>query len=167
MPNGLLPPGTRAYFLGSAASIDELGAFMPLEEGAIEGTLMLARLDFAEFPEPSSLEELNSVLSNAGVVPWPGYPYIVYASATEPAVFLHWTKGIAWLPIIIGGLATIVLPPLLGAGLWLIIPDPVKNMIESLFSLGMMALVMFAMVKMIPALMPREEKPEEIKEKAR
>lgn len=167
MPNGILPPGSRAYLLGLATSLAELSVFAPLEEGAAEGALMLARLDFAAFADSSSLAELNTAFSEAGVPPWPGYGYIVFASTAEPAVYLCWVKGIAWLPIIIGVIGTIALPPLLGAGLWLITPDPIKELIQSLPMLLMMVLVMFGMMKLIPALMPRERKREKIEERSR
>ena len=85
MPNGLVPPGSRAILLGSAASIKDLGIFAPQEEGAAEGALMLMRLDFADFPAGESLDRLNKALSDAGVLTWPGYPFIVYADTATPS----------------------------------------------------------------------------------
>ncbi len=50
MPYAMVSPGYRAVLIGSAASIDDLGTFTPLEESVAEGALILLRLDFAEHP---------------------------------------------------------------------------------------------------------------------
>ena len=166
MPDGLTPPGYRAVLIGSAATIEELSAFAPMEEGTAEGSLMLMRLDFADFPTGEALAELEGRLQEAGVERWPGYPYIVYAETAVPSVYLAWQKGITWLPVILGILAVTLLPPLLLAGIWLILPESVKALISGLVNLGMMALVFFLLIKMMPALMPARERPKEIEERA-
>ena len=166
MSNGIVPPGWRAVPLGSAATIEDLGIFAPLEEGAAEGSLMLMRLDFSEHPSSEALSQLNQTCLDAGIPTWPGYGYIVFADTSQPTVYLTWQKGMVWMPIIIGLLATMVLPPLLMAGIWLILPEAIKSLISGMISLGMMVLVLFLMVKMMPALMPAKEKPKQIKERA-
>jgi len=71
----------------------------------------------------------------------------------------------AWLPIIIGLLATVVLSPLLTAGIWLILPDSLKNLISSLVNMGMLLLVMWLMMSLMkPLLSPAKEKPKQVKE---
>ncbi|MFC1956619.1 hypothetical protein ACFLWZ_08955, partial [Chloroflexota bacterium] len=72
IPNGIMPAGWRAVLLGSASSVDDMGAFTTLEEGVPEGALMLARLDFAEYPELESINQINQALAEAGVESWPG-----------------------------------------------------------------------------------------------
>ena len=163
MPYAIPPRGYRAVFLGSAASIDALGTFSPLEEGQAEGALMLMRLDFGEYPSLEVLSQLNAACLEKDVPPWPAYDYIVFADTTKPTVYIAWQKGIVWIPIIIGLLATLVLPPLLIAGIWLILPEAVKTLLQGMFMLGMMALVMFLVVKMMPAFMPTKKKPKEIR----
>jgi hypothetical protein len=85
-----------------------------LEESSAEGALFLVRLDFADFPSPEALAQLEKAYLDAGVEMWPGYDHIVYADLGQPAVYLALQKGFAWLPIIAGLLATVILPPLLG-----------------------------------------------------
>jgi hypothetical protein len=148
MPDGMLPPGYRAVLIGSALTFEELGVFAPMEESAAEGSLMLMQLDFARFPESESLVELEGKLKGAGVPGWPGYPFIGYADTTRPSVYIAWQKGTSWLPIIIGILATVVLPPLLGSLIWLILPQPVKDLIIGLIGMGMMMLVMWLMMSL-------------------
>ena len=162
MPNGLVPPGSRAILIGSAASIKDLGTFAPLEEGTAEGALMLMRLDFADFPPGESLDSLNKALGDAGVPTWPGYPFIVYADTATPSVYLAWQKGIAWLPIIIGMVAVTVLPMLLGGLVWLILPQSLKDLLTGLVNMGMMVLVMFLMTSLMKPLMAAE-KPKKVK----
>jgi len=70
---------------------------------------------------------------------------------------------LAWLPIIIGLLATVVLPPLLTAGIWLILPDSLKSLISGMINLGMMMLVMWLMMSVIKPL-TAPEKPERLEE---
>jgi len=152
--------------LGQAQSIEDLGTFTPLEEGAAEGALVLVRLDFAEQVSEESLGELEQACRDAGVETWPGSEYYVYADASSTSVYLVWQKGIAWLPVIIGLLATLILPPLLTAGIWLILPDSIKSLINNLIGMGMMLLVLFLVMKMMPALSPEKEKPRQVKEKA-
>jgi len=160
--NGLIPPGSRAILIGSAASIKDLGDFAPLEEGTAEGSLMLIRLDFADFPVSESLDKLNKALGEAGVPPWPGYPFIVYADTATPSVYLAWQKGIAWMPIIIGMVAVTVLPMLLGGLVWLILPQSLKDLLTGLVNMGMMVLVMFIMAQLMKPL-TTAEKPKRVK----
>jgi len=164
MPYALVPPGYRAVPIGQAANIEELGTFTPLEEGAAEGALFLIRLDFQETPSGEALAQVEQAFREEGVEPWPGYSFFVYTDESSPTVYLAWQKGLAWLPIIIGILATTVLPPLLMAGVWLILPDSLKSFISGLVNLGMMALMMFLVAKMMPLFAPEKEKPKKLKE---
>jgi len=164
MPYAMVPSGYRAVPIGQAANVEELGTFTPLEEGAAEGALFLMRLDFQETPSGEALAQLEQAFRDEGVESWPGYGFFVYADESSPTVYLAWQKGLAWLPIIVGLLATTVLPPLLTAGVWLILPESLKSFISSLVNLGMMALMMFLVVKMMPALTPEKKKPRQIEE---
>jgi len=167
MPYAFVPPGYRAVLLGQAQDIEDLGTFAPLEESSAEGALVLIRLDFDEPPSEETLGNLEQACREAGVEPWPDSQYYVYADTNSPAVYLVWQKGMAWLPIILGLLVTMVLPPLLTAGIWLILPDSLKSLISSLVNMGMMLLVMFLIMKMVPALSSEKEKPKQIEEAAR
>jgi len=163
MPYAIIPPGYRAALLGQAQTIEDMGTFTPLEEGAAEGALVLICLDFAEQVFEEALGNLEQAFRDAGVEPWPGSEYYVYADVNSNSVYLVWQKGFAWLPIIIGLLVTVVLPPLLTAGLWLILPDSLKSLISSLINLGMMVLVMWLMMSLIKPLMA-PEKPKQVEE---
>jgi hypothetical protein len=151
----MLPPGYRAALLGSAASIEDLRTVAPLEEQTAEGTLMLMRLDFAEYPSPEVLGQLEGKLREAGVPPWPGYPYIVYADTSQSSVYLAWQKGVAWMPIIIGILITTLLPALLGAIIWMLLPESIKNLINMMVAVGVMVLMMSLMGKIMPGREPK------------
>ena len=165
MPYAFIPPGYRAVLLGQAAAVEDLGTFTPLEEGAAEGALVLVRLDFAEQVSEEVLDNLEQACRDAGIEFWPGSEYYVYADTASPAVYLVWQKGMAWLPIIVGLLATMVLPPLLTAGIWLILPDSIKSLISSLVNIGMMLLMMWLMTSLMKPLMtPAKEKPKQVKE---
>ena len=166
MPYAFIPPGYRAVLLGQAQDIASLGTFTPLEESAAEGALVLMRLDFTESPSGEALADLEQACRDAGVEPWPGSEYYVYADIDSTSVYLVWQKAVAWLPVIIGLLVTLILPPLLTAGIWLILPDSIKSLINNLIGMGMMLLVLFLMMKMMPALSPEKERPRQIKEKA-
>ena len=166
MPYAFIPPGYRAVLLGQAQDIASMGTFTPLEESAAEGALVLMRLDFTESPSGEALADLEQACRDAVVEPWPGTEHYVYADNSSTSVYIVWQKGIAWLPVIIGLLATLILPPLLTAGLWLILPDEVKSLINSIIGMGMMLLVLFLVMKMMPALSPEKEKARQIKEKA-
>jgi hypothetical protein len=163
MPNGLIPPGYRAVLIGSAASVEGLTTFVPMEEGAAEGSLMLMELDFAEPVPPETLGELNRACLEAGVMPWPGYEHIVYADAAGPTVYLAWQKAVAWLPIIIGILATVLLPPLIGSVIWMLLPEPVKELITGLVGMGMMMLVLWLMTSLVKPL-TAPERPKRVEE---
>ena len=161
MPDGMLPPGYRAVLIGSAATIEGLSTIAPLEESVAEGGLMLMRLDFAEYPSDEVLTELETELEGAGVRKWTGNQYVVYADTAAPSIYLAWQKEIAWMPIIIGILITVLLPTLLGGFIWWLLPDPIKDMINAMVTLGVMMLIMTLMTKIMPA-----EEPKRIKEGA-
>jgi hypothetical protein len=165
MPYAFIPPGYRAVLLGQAQDIASMGTFTPLEESAAEGALVLMRLDFIERLTEETLGSLEQACRDAGVEPWPSSEYYVYADASSTSVYLVWQKGIAWLPVIIGFLAMLILPPLITAGIWLILPDSIKSLINNLIGMGMMLLVLFLVMKMMPSLSPEKEKPRQVKEK--
>lgn len=152
MPYAMVPPGYRAVPLGQAASIEELGAFAPLEESSDEGALFLARLDFEETPSAEMLAQLETAFTEAGVEHWPGYQYVVHADSGRTSVYLAWQKGMAWLPIIAGIIGFVALPPLVGTVIWWLIPEDVKNLISSLINMGMMLLVMFILMQVMKPL---------------
>ena len=163
MPYTMAPEGSRALFIGSATSIEDLGTFAPLEESADEGACFFLRLDLVDVPSEEALNQLEQGLIDAGVEMWPGYDHYVYAVLNEPAVYIVWQKGLAWIPIIIGILVTTVLPPLLMAGIWLILPQEVKSIITGLINMGMMALVMFILMQVMkPLTTSTKEKPKKI-----
>ena len=163
MPYAMVPPGYRAVLLGQANSIEDLGTFTPLEESTAEGALILMRLDFAEYPSEEALGELNQACLDAGIPPWPGESFVVYADTAGPSIYLAWQKGIAWMPVIIGILALTVLPPLLTAVVWWILPEEIKSLISGLISLGMMMLVMWLMMSVMKPL-TAPEKPKRLEE---
>ena len=165
MPYAFVPPGYRAVPIGQAQDIEDLGTFSPLEEGAAEGALVLIRLDFTEPLPEETLGNLEQACCDAGIEFWPGSEYYVYKDTGSTSVYLVWQKGMAWLPIIVGLLATMVLPPLLTAGIWLILPDSIKSLISSLVNIGMMLLMMWLMTSLMKPLMtPAKEKPKQVKE---
>jgi hypothetical protein len=164
MPYALVPPGYRAVLIGQAAAIEELGTFAPLEESSVEGALFLVRLDFAEFPSAEALDQLEQAFFDAGVELWPGYSHVVYADVDQPGVYLAWQKGLAWIPIIIGLLVTVVLPPLLGGLIWKLMPQSLKDLISGIVNMGIMVLVMVLMTKIMPKPTPEKEKPKKLKE---
>jgi len=166
MPYAFVPPGYRAVLLGQAQEIEDLGTFAPLEESSAEGALVLVRLDFNEPPSEEILGNLEQACRDAGVEPWPNSEYYVYADTGSSAAYLVWQKGMAWLPIILGLLATVVLPPLLTAGIWLILPDSLKSLISNLINMGMILLVMWLMMSLVKPLMA-PEKPKQIEEAVR
>ena len=164
MPYAMVPPGYRAVLIGQAAAIEELGTFAPLEQDSAEGALFLVRLDFAEFPSAEALDQLEQAFFDAGVELWPGYSHVVYADVDQPGVYLAWQKGLAWIPIIIGLLVTVVLPPLLGGLIWKLLPQSLKDLITGIVNMGMMVLVMVLMTKIMPKPTPEKEKPKKVKE---
>ena len=164
MPYALVPPGYRAVLIGQAAAIEELGTFAPLEQDSDEGALFLVRLDFTEFPSAEALDQLEQAFFDAGVELWPGYSHVVYADVEQPGVYLAWQKGLAWIPIIVGLLVTVVLPPLLGGLIWKLMPQSLKDLITGIVNMGMMVLVMVLMTKMMPKPTPEKEKPKKVKE---
>ncbi|MDP4280407.1 MAG: hypothetical protein QQM50_07695 [Dehalococcoides mccartyi] len=163
MPYTMAPEGYRALLIGSATSIEDLGTFAPLEESSAEGALFLMRLDFSEFPSEEALNQLEQACFDAGVELWPGYNHVVYADVNQPAVYLAWQKGLAWLPIIIGLLVTTVLPPLLGSLVWWLMPEDLKNLISGIVNLGIMLVVMLLMTKLMPSFTPEKEKGKKVK----
>ena len=164
MPYALVPPGYSAVLIGQAAAIEELGTFAPLEQDSDEGALFLVRLDFTEFPSAEALDTLERAFVDAGVELWPGYNHVVYADVAQPGVYLAWQKGLAWIPIIIGLLVTVVLPPLLGGLIWKLMPQSLKDLISGIVNMGIMVLVMVLMTKMMPKPAPEKEKPKKVKE---
>ncbi|AQU05301.1 hypothetical protein B1778_00750 [Dehalococcoides mccartyi] len=165
MPCAFVPPEYRAVLIGQAQNIADLGTFSPLEDSAEEGALVLVRLDFAEEVSEEVLGSIEQSCRDAGIEPYPGSPYYVYADTASNSVYMVWQKGMPWLPIIIGLLATVVLPPLLTAGIWLILPDSLKSLISSLVNMGMMLVMMWLLTSLMkPLLTPAREKQKQVKE---
>jgi hypothetical protein len=166
MPYAFVPPGYKAVPIGQASAIEDLGTFTPLEESAAEGALVLMKLEFSEDLSDETLEDIEQACRDTGIESWPGSEFYVYSDESSSTVYLVWQKGMAWLPIILGILATVVLPPLLTAGIWLILPDSLKSLISTLINIGMMLLVMWLMMSVMKPLFSSEkEKPKQIEER--
>jgi hypothetical protein len=163
MPYAILPPGYQAVLVGSATVLEDLGTLAPLEQSSEEGALFLVRLAFAGTPSAEGLAQLDQAFYEAGVERWPGYEHVVYADTTEPAVYLVWQKGMPWLPIIIGLVATVVLPPLLGSVLWWILPQGVKDLVSGIINLGMMLLILFILMQVMKPL-TASQKPKKVEQ---
>ena len=163
MPYAMVPPGYRAILVGQTDSIEGMSTFAPLEESADEGALFLTRLDFEAVPSAEALTRLEQAFEDAGVEHWPGYEYIVYADPGQPAVYLAWQKGAAWLPVIAGIIGFIALPPLVGTLVWWLIPEEVKSLISTLLNMGMMLLVVFVLMQVMKPL-TAPDKPKKLKE---
>jgi len=165
MPYALVPPGYQAVLLGQALRLEDLGTFTPLEENTDEGALVLMRLDFGEPLTDEALAQLNQACWDKGIPAWPGYDCVVYADTTAPSVYLTWQKGQAFMPIIVGILVTVVVPPLLGALIWRLLPQSVKSTISGIINLGIMMLVMWLMTTLMKPL-TSAEKPKKVKASA-
>jgi hypothetical protein len=167
MPYTFVPLGYKAILIGQASVIEDLGTFTPLEESAAEGALVLMKLEFTEDPSDETLEDLELACRDAGIESWPGNEFYVYADEPSSTVYLAWQKGLAWLPIILGILATVALPPLLAAGIWFILPDSLKSLISTLINMGMMLLVIWLMMSLMKPLFNSDNKePKQIEEGA-
>jgi hypothetical protein len=153
MSSALVPPGYRPVLLGQVACLEDLGAFIPLEASSEEGARFLMRLDFAESPSSEALFQLEQACLEAGVEMWPGYDHVVYADTIAPFVYLAWQKGMAWLPIIAGLLATVILPPLMGGLIWWLLPQDVKDLITGIINLGMMLVMLWLMMTLMKPLL--------------
>jgi hypothetical protein len=134
-----------AVLVAQAASLTELEAFVAIEETQPESSLMGASLTFAG--DPGDIEQLahtlNQACLNRGVPPWPGNSYLALAQGNT--IYISWQKGMAWWSWILGVVLSLVLPALLGAVLWLMLPESTRQLIESVTYLGAMALVMLGL----------------------
>ncbi len=165
MPVTMVPEGYQAVFVGSATTLDDLGAFAPLEESADEGALFLMRLDLADFPSSEALTELEQKLSEARVEMWPGRDHYVYVDLNEPVLYIAWQKGFAFLPIILGILLFVALPPLIMSAVWWLMPADLKSMITGVVNIGVMALIMFLMMQVMkPLAASTQEKPKRLEQ---
>jgi hypothetical protein len=141
-----MPIGYTTYYAGSFEDLAaEKAQIATQEESAPEGTLALLELTLSEAPESDVLITLNNQLLSAGVPPWPGYSNVVFADSTDPKkVYIAWTKGFVWTPIIIG-IIFLILPVILGGILWFLIPQGVKDM---MIMMGLM-MVMIPIMGMV------------------
>lgn len=149
-----LNPGWKALPIGSANSLDNSGSFVALEEGLPEGSLLLAEIDFSEYPSQQSIAELEQKLADANIDHWPGMSNYVIVDTRYPAVYIAWQKAPTFWAVIGGILAVMILPAILSIGLWYILPAEVKSMIEMMISMimmiGMMAVMMLVMKQLNP-----------------
>ena len=141
-----MPIGYTTYYVGSFEDLANQQALVAAQEEATpEGTLVLLELALSEAPESDVLITVNNQLIGAGVPPWPGYSNVVFADASNPEkVYIAWTKGFSWTLIILG-IVFLVLPLILGAVLWFLIPQPVKDMITLM---GVM-MIMIPLMRMV------------------
>lgn len=150
----VIPTGYRAVPVSQVSGPGELVALAALEEAQPEGSRLLCTLAFGERPSAEAVADLNQRCKEQGVTPWPESQDIVLADPVEPVLYVCWQKGQAWWVWILIILASTVLPPLIGAGLWNILPDSLKQMLEAVMGLlvmGGLMLMMSSMAKGITA----------------
>ena len=160
MPGAMLPPGYRAFLLGQYPNLGETAQFEVLEQGLPEGTRLLAKLMFQSFPSREELGKLNQNLKSQGVVPWPEFQDLVFAHPSEPACYIAWTKGSPFWGWILGGLAALVLPPLIGALIWWVLPQEFRQLIMLMIVLPVMMLMMNMMTRSLAKPKPKTEEKE-------
>jgi len=143
-----MPIGYTTYCAGLFEDLVAQRALVAAqEEAAPEGTLALLELTLSESASLETLEELNSQLLAAGVPPWSGYNNVVFPDTADPnKVYVAWVKGFAWTPIIIG-IIFLILPVILGAILWFLIPQPVKDMMMMMGLMMIMVPIMGMVTK--------------------
>ena len=150
MLDAILPPGCKYVLVGSATSFNDLAVFETLEQGQEEESRMLAQLTFehrpAEFDYMAA--ELNQKCLETGVSRWPERQDIAFADPAQPVIYICWQKGLIWWGWILALLGSLILPPLIMAGLWLILPESVRQMLEAVINLSIIGIVMFVMSKM-------------------
>jgi len=133
-----MPVGYTTYYAGS---FENLAAQQPAmaaqEEATPEGALALLELTLPESVPLETLMDLNGRLLSAGVPPWSGYSNVVFADVSPGKAYIAWTKGFSWMPIILG-IVFLVLPMILGAVLWFLIPQGVKDM---MMMMGLMMMI--------------------------
>ena len=150
MFDAILPSDYKAVLVGSVTGFNELETFEPLEQGQEEGSRMLAQLAFEYRPPDFNYlaAQLNQKCLETGVSPWPERQDFVFADPAQPVIYICWQKGFVWWGWILALLGSLVLPPLIMAGLWLILPESVRQMIEAIVNLSIVGIVMFVMSKM-------------------
>ena len=161
MLDTILPPRCSAVLVGSATSLEELEGFEPLEQGQEEDSRMLAQLTFEHRPPEFDYlaAELNQKCLETGVSLWPERQDIAFADPSQPVIYVCWQKGMVWWGWILALLGSLILPPLIMAGLWLILPESTRQMLEAVINLSILGVLMFVMVKMTAgATDPGEEK---------
>ena len=161
MLDTILPPRCSAVLVGSFTSLEELEGFEPLEQGQEEDSRMLAQLTFEHRPPEFDYlaAELNQKCLETGVSLWPERQDIAFADPSQPVIYVCWQKGMVWWGWILALLGSLILPPLIMAGLWLILPESTRQMLEAVINLSILGVLMFVMVKMTAgATDPGEEK---------
>lgn len=145
----VLPEGYRAVQVGLASDFVGLNSFSFLEESQAEGSRMLCVLTFANQPSLDVVSVINERCKRQGVTPWPEYQDIAFLDPAEPVLYISWQKGQAWWVWIVGLLASLILPPLITAVLYLILPESIKELINAVMYLGIISVVMLVMSKMV------------------
>ena len=145
-------PRYQAVLLGQAFRAEDLGTFVPLEESAAEGALVLVRLDLAEPVTPATLAQLNQACFSKGVPPWPGYTAVAYPDPSGYSLYFAWQKGQVQWAIILAIVGAAILPAVLGGVIWALIPQSVKDLISSLVDMGIMVLIMYVMMQVMKPL---------------
>lgn len=146
----ILLPGYHAVPIGQVANSGQLSIFESLEQGQAEESRMLAKLVFRY--RSSNFEQLATEINQAcvatGIASWPEHRNIAFADPAQPVIYICWQKGMVWWGWILVLIGSVILPPLIMAGLWLILPDSVKQMLESITYIGIMGAMMYIMSKM-------------------
>lgn len=155
-----VPHGYQASLLSQVNNLNDLSTFAVLEESQPEGSRLLCALTFASRPDAGVVALFNQRCREEGVTPWPEWEDIAFLDSESPTLYLCWQKGFAWWGWILMLLATVALPPLLMAGLWLILPEPIRELISTVINLMVLGLVMFVMMKMMKAITAPEERKE-------
>lgn len=156
----MIPTGYQTRLIGTANSLDELNMFVPLEEGLPELSRVLLQVAVSPDADIQTIAgELNAKCLEQGVPQWPEYPgQIVFIQ--DNTLYLAWTKGIAWLPIIIGLLVAI---PFIAPIILLFVSPTFRAIVEFIPTLLLMFVLMIFMRKMSEAMVgppkPKKELP--------
>lgn len=129
--------------LCSVSDASYLTYFSDIEESLPENTPVCVRLTFNTSNLNHICDEINRVCESLGVTKWLDR----YAYCSGNNIDIYWVKGFSWWAVILGSILALIVPPLIGAAIYALLPESWRNIIDTTMMLIVLGVVAYIFSK--------------------
>lgn len=135
--------GVYMVLLSYTYNKDDLHTFCGIEESLPENTPVCVRLTFDTTELDELCEQINNKCQSIGVT----LLLDNYAYKNGNNIDIYWVKGLSWWGLILAAILTLILPPIIAAAIYALLPENWRNVIDAMMTLSIFGFITYMFYK--------------------